>query len=77
MKRANRVPTENREVSSSPGDATHSSAEGKKNTPSRRSILVGGVSLAAFVTPAMTVLIMPQKADACHKGTPHGQNPSC
>ena len=67
MKRANRVPTEYPLDPPSPSDATHSSAAGKKNTPSRRSILVGGATLAAFVTPAMTVLLMPQKSNAlCH-----------
>ncbi len=68
MKRANRVPTEYPLDPPSPSDATHSSAAGKKNTLPRRSILVGGATFAAFVTPAMTILLMPQKSNACNQG---------
>ena len=76
MKRANRVPTENPAVPSSPSDATHSSVAGKEKTLPRRSILVGGAKFAAFVTPAMTVLLMPQKSNACHNPNQPSPSPS-
>lgn len=79
MNHANRVP-ENSSVPSSPSDETHSSAADSKYTPSRRSILVGGATFAAFVTPALTVLLMPQKSNACNQLTnkfPHDNKLGC
>jgi hypothetical protein len=44
----------------------------------RRDLLVKGGKFAAFVTPSLTVLVRPQRADACHDKPPewYEQHPS-
>ena len=51
---------------------------------SRRQMLTKGAKFAAFVTPAMMVLVPPQRADACRgngnadpSGNAHGFNRGC